>query len=341
MSKKPDMNNLFFFRINDFLTGYLLEQCGKSQKTSESYRDGLTIFRRFITEEKKISLDRFQFSDLTRDLVLEFSEYLQKRYKASTCNQRLAALKSYVKYCADEDITLFQTAAMISRIPFVKEPSLLRPILTEEMMAAIIAAPKTGKNRLRDRVILIILYDTALREAEICNLTLGDIHLERGNSYLTIRGKGNKERYVAISANTEKHVETYLDKFHQSDRHDPNALFIYTNSRGVRGKMSTDNIQRIVKKYSEAVRSNFPDMPEHVHPHMIRRTRATHLYQDNVPLEMVGRILGHSSTETTKIYATPSVEMLRNSMESSFGIEEEEPLWEEEQDLLAKKFGLR
>lgn len=83
--------------------------------------------------------------------------------------------------------------------------------------------------------------------------------------------------------------------------------------KGSQHRISSGNIERIINKYADSIRSEFPNLPDKVYPHMFRRTRATNLYQSGVALELVSRILGHSSTETTKIYATPSIEMLRKS----------------------------
>lgn len=75
---------------------------------------------------------------------------------------------------------------------------------------------------------------------------------------------------------------------------------------------------------------------------MLRRTRATGLYQDGVELELVSRILGHSSTQTTGIYATPSMKMMQEAMGGSIGgMPEEEPLWTDNEDELARICGLR
>ena len=75
--------------------------------------------------------------------------------------------------------------------------------------------------------------------------------------------------------------------------------------------MSVGNVERIINKYTRIIRPEHPGLPEHCYPHMVRRTRATNLYQDGTELELISRILGHSSTETTRIYAIPSVEMMR------------------------------
>jgi len=83
-------------------------------------------------------------------------------------------------------------------------------------------------------------------------------------------------------------------------------------------------------------------MPLKVHPHMFRRTRATNLYQNDVELELVSRILGHSSTQTTRIYAKPSLEMLKKAMEKSSGCSfDATPIWPDKEEELAKICGLR
>lgn len=74
---------------------------------------------------------------------------------------------------------------------------------------------------------------------------------------------------------------------------------------------------------------------------MFRRTRATGWYQDGVPLEMVSRMLGHRYTDTTKIYASPSVEQMRSVIEKNSNEEPEEPLWIGEEENIAKKFHLK
>ena len=106
--------------------------------------------------------------------------------------------------------------------------------------------------------------------------------------------------------------------------------------------MSRRNVQRIVKKYADHIRAGFPDMPASVHPHMIRRTRGTDIYQEN-PIELVAQILGHESIETTKKhYAKESKEMLREVMEKTdkVGYSEKEELNADEEDRLAAFCGL-
>ena len=111
--------------------------------------------------------------------------------------------------------------------------------------------------------------------------------------------------------------------------------------KGRKDRMSVGNVERIIKKYASQIRSQYPDFPEHCYPHMLRRTRATNLYQDGTELELVSRILGHSSTETTRIYAVPSIEMMRKAMETGSLSTEEKPLWPDNEEEMARICGLR
>ena len=106
--------------------------------------------------------------------------------------------------------------------------------------------------------------------------------------------------------------------------------------------MSTGNIERIIKKYADKIRPDHPNLPKSCYPHMVRRTRATNMYQDGTELELISRILGHSSTQTTRIYATPSVEMMRKAMEhNNSAFPDEKPLWEDDESELARLCGIR
>lgn len=107
--------------------------------------------------------------------------------------------------------------------------------------------------------------------------------------------------------------------------------------------MSTANIERFLKKCAQQVREVYPDIPDRVHPHIFRRARATGLYRDGVDLSIVSRFLGHAQLETTRIYATPSVEMMREIIEkSSVNPAAEPPLWNVDTDeAMARLCGLR
>lgn len=339
--KKNDYNHLFFSKTRDFLDVYLPEQCGRSPHTVKAYRDALTIFRRYVVSQG-FSLKKFYFQQCSRDFMLGFLECLQKEgCEKSTCNQRLAAIKAYLWYVADGDISQQQTALAVAHVPFLKNPEKEKAILNEECLRALLAAPGDSHVGIRDTTIMVILYDSAIRLSELLNLKVSDLNLQKAIPYLRIHGKGDKERIVTISDNTAAHIKRYMNHYHLIA--DPNTDYLfYTVIHGQANQMSPGNVERIINKYAEQIRADHRDLPQKVHPHMFRRTRATNLYQSDVELELVSRILGHSSTQTTRIYAKPSIEMLKAAMDKSANnIEAEEPVWPDDENELARLFGLR
>jgi site-specific recombinase XerD len=338
---KSNYDQLFFAKSRDYLDIYLEKQCSRSAYTIKGYRDALTVFRRYVLNQG-ISIKVFKFADCNREFILGYLEYLQTEgYAAATCNQRLAAIKSYLWYVADGDITYQQIALAISHVPFLKEPEKEREILNEECLTALLSAPENSKIGIRDSTIMIVLYDTAIRLSELLNLKISDVNFERTIPYLRIYGKGDKERIVSLSYNTVEHLHQYMRLYHEESNVETDWLF-YTTIHGHTHAMSPGNVERLIEKYATKVRGNVRDFPKKVHPHMFRRTRATNLYQSDVELELVSRILGHSSIQTTRIYAKPSIEMIKKAMEKSDStINAEEPLWPDNEAELARLFGLR
>ena len=194
----------------------------------------------------------------------------------------------------------------------------------------------------RDRTILILLYDSAARLDEILSLRKADLFLSTGSPCIRVVGKGQKERVIGLTERTSTHLKQYLSVFHTKDTEATDLLF-YTTIRGETGKMSEANVERLLKKYAAQVRETYPDIPERVHPHMLRRTRATGLYRDGVDLSIISRFLGHAQLETTRIYATPSVEMMRRAIaKMPMAALDEDPIWDADADaMMAKLCGLR
>ncbi len=339
--KTKDFDKLFFSKTREFLDKYLPAQCARSPHTIKAYRDALTVFRRYVTSQG-LSLKTFGFQDCSRDFLLGFMEYLQQEgYEKSSCNQRLAAIKSYMWYVADGDITWQQNALMVSRVPFLKKPEKEKAILSEDCLKALLSAPDNSNLGMRDATIMIVLYDSAIRLSELLGLKVSDINLQKDTPYLRISGKGDKERIVSISDNAANHLKNYIYKFHHSGTPKTDYLF-YTVIHERANAMSPGNVARIIDKYAVIIRQQYPELPDKVHPHMFRRTRATNLYQSDIELELVSRILGHASTQTTRIYAKPSLEMIKSAMDrSNPELNSEQPLWPDNEDEFARICGLR
>lgn len=341
MSKKPEFKDLFFSKVKDFLEIFLKRQEGRSKETVRAYHTSLAMFYIYVTVVKSLDVMHFTFEDCTYEFVLDYSQYLQetKGLAGSSVNQRLAALKSYLRYVSDGDIALVQIYMAVQKVPLLKVPKLQRPVLEKDVLSTMFSMPKDTKAGRRDRVILILLFDSAIRVSELTAITLGDITMDVSSPSIVIHGKGKKMRSVVLNEKCAAHLEEYLLHYHQKDEFPDTPLF-YTVIHGEMNHMSERNVERIVKKYADLVREKYPSVPDSVYPHMFRRTRATGLYRDGVPLEMIAAILGHSSTETTKRYAIPSVEQMREALEKGQETDDTEHLWEGKEDEIRRMFGL-
>ncbi len=340
---KANNSPLFFSMTYEFLDIYMVKQVGRSPDTIKSYRDALTLFRRFVLNERQYSIAKFTFAQCTRDCIFSFLEDMKSQgSKPGTRNQRLAALKSYLWFAADKDVTLQSIALEVSRVPPCKNPATEKVVLSDDALNTIFNQPANTRMGLRDRTIMILLYDSAIRLAEILNLRIHDICLDEKNPYIRVMGKGSKERVVAINVKTVQHVKQYLDIYCPGGKTEDNLL-LYTVIKGRAGKMSEGNVERFIQQYADKARESCPDMPLRVHLHMLRRTRATNLYQNGVELALISRILGHAFLETTQVYAKPSLAMMREAMNAVEAplTRDEKPLWVGSEEEMAKLCGLR
>ena len=341
--KNSNQSPLFFSMTYEFLEVYLSKQCGRSPHTVESYRDALSLFRRYIVQTVGVSIGHFTFAECTRDCMLGFMNYLSElKSKASTRNQRLAALRSYLMFAADKDISLQSIELEAKRVPHCRVKKVEKTVLQEEAITAILNQPPNTKMGLRDRTIMTLLYDSAARLVEVLGLSVSDVSIDGDNPYIRVNGKGNKHRIVPISLKTAAHLAHYISVYHKNGNSNTNLLF-YTVIKNEIGMISEANVERFIRDYACKAQSSCPSIPDRVHPHMFRRTRATHLYQNGVSLPLVSRLLGHASLETTRVYAQPSMRMLRDAIESVETPKGEaaKPIWEGDEEAMAKLSGLR
>lgn len=337
---------LFFSKIRDWITkGVEIEH---TQSTANAYKDALSIFRRYVSDERAIPLRKFTFDDCTYDFVRDYRNWLLdvKGYAHTTVNQRLAALNSYIAYAATKDVSLLQIQFQVADVPYLREPKKVMPIIeNEDAIRALLSAPKNTHLGRRDAAILTILFDTCIRVSELIEIRLTDVVMKTATPHILIHGKGRKERLTPLSDNAIPIVESYIREFHTEAEIDCEYLF-YAVTHGVAHKQGRRNIERIVQKYGEIAREDFPDLLERVTPHSLRRTHASLMYRDGAPAEAVASILGHESIQTTMDhYAFPSVAQKKQAIEKGTpgtipGLMQETD-WPDDNEEFARLCGLR
>jgi len=343
-------NALYFYRkIRDYLNIYLPNQRGASPNTIKAYREALNSFIDYIVSLEN-PLKQISFSCVSRDAVESFLDWLEqdKGYSISSRNQRLAAIKSFMKYASERDKTLMVLNLEIADIT-KKKNTIPHEIefFSEAALSIILEQPDQNKrNGQRDLVFLIILYDTGARVQEILDLQLRDIHLDGNNPFVSVTGKGRKMRTIPIMEKTRDHLIKYCRKFHPYNQAD-DYLF-YIDRKGIRTQMSADNVGKFIAKYGRQGHLKSTEVPEHLYPHMFRHSRAMHLYHNGMPLPLVAEWLGHSKMDTTRqYYANADTTMKQEAIEKATSklnplINGELDLdWEDDEELLKKLYGLK
>ncbi len=165
---------------------------------------------------------------------------------------------------------------------------------------------------------MIFLYDTGARIQEALDVKICDLRIDKTPT-VTLHGKGGKIRVVPLMKDTVEHLKNYMGVFHKDETwFSPEWLF-YVERKGIRSAMCDDTARLRIQKYAEQARESCPDVPERVHPHLWRHTRAMHLYQHGMDLTLISQWLGHKQVETTLIYAYADTEAKRKAIEKAMG----------------------
>jgi site-specific recombinase XerD len=265
-----------------------------SPHTVKAYRDALQLFRRFLQDEKHLPLSQVTVDHLDHHTVADFLEWLRttRHCGATTCNQRLAALKAFAKYVAQEDIALMAVYTEVSKVRAQRTASAPISYLSESALAALLAEPNQATPRgLRDQCLLVLLYDTGARIQELLHLRLGDVRWQESVPCVYLTGKGQKTRVVPLLPPTVQHLARYIERFHSAPAKHDAALF-YTIIKGHTSPLSADAVARFLQHYAQRARERCSEIPPRVHPHLLRHTRAMHLYQAGVPLSYIKDFLG-------------------------------------------------
>lgn len=312
-------NELFFYQLlRDYLNDYLIVRRNFSVQTLRTYRQSLNQFRLFLSDQKGIPFDAVDFSCFSRKQIYEYLIWLRDDHNCATetLNLRLSAIKSFLKYCSEEELELTSVYLQASSIHAFKGTKNTRvEYLTQPQLKLLFNAPdiSTRLGR-RNRFFLILAYETGGRMQELLDIKIGGIIHSETNVKVRILGKGSKIRYVPLMDSTLKHLDSYLAEFHVSSGNE-DYLF-YTVHDRKKTQMKPGTVDYFLKKYGKQLHKLESDFPANLHAHMLRHSIAMAMYKKGIPISYVKDFLGHSSLMTTAIYSYADEETIAKALES-------------------------
>lgn len=189
----------------------------------------------------------------------------------------------------------------MKRVEKIRTKKIQRKPFTEDEMEQLRIASRTNRNK----AIIEFLFSTACRVSEVSALNRTDVDFIQRE--VIVLGKGNKERKVFLSPRCVAVLKTYIDE--RKDKHP--ALFVSDFGRAKFGRdirrLSKDGIEDMIRAAGR--RAGI----ENAHPHRIRRTAATIALRRGMPIEQVSKMLGHEDLKTTTIYASSTMEEVKQS----------------------------
>lgn len=335
----------YYETIRDWLTIHLPKHKRCSANTVKSYKQTLNTFVDFLVDEKDIKIHKLSFTHFTAENVNDFLDWLQESRKigASTRNQRLMALRSFARYAAGRDAQNLFLQTELANVPMQNHEKSIVEFLSETELKTLLETPdRSTRLGLRDSFMMSLMYDSGARLSEVLNLKLSNFELEQGKPFIYLTGKGNKTRTVPIMDKTVQFFRRYCREFH-GEVYKPDGYLFYSIIHGAIHQLSSDAVQSFMRKYSKRAQKICPSMPNNLHPHQLRHTRAIHLYRGGVPLSIVAQFLGHSKVSTAQMYAYADTEMKREAIRRVEGTNDDllEPaVWENDREMIKRLYGL-
>lgn len=272
-----------------------------SPATVRAYRSDLTDLHRAVGD---IALDDIDL-DALRDWLWQATQRGDAR---STLARRAAAVRSFFGWARDAELIAVDpslrlvTPRRAKTLPVVASADSMRQLLDAQRDAASAGDPVA----LRDHAMLEMLYAAGIRVSELCGTDVDDLDLHRRT--VRVLGKGAKERVVPFGAPAAAALGAYLTRGRPAlqARADAATPALFLGARGARiGPRSVYTlVARVLSPFVGA---------EHVGPHALRHSAATHLLDGGADLRAVQELLGHASLGTTQIYTHVSAERLTST----------------------------
>ncbi|MEW7292015.1 site-specific tyrosine recombinase [Aquimarina sp. 2304DJ70-9] len=267
---------------------YLRIERGLSENSIVNYIFDIERLLKFL-ETKEVQSDPISIeTDILQQFIFETAKLVNPRSQSRI----ISGLKSFFNYLVFED---YRDTNPMDLIESPKIGRKLPDTLSVEEIDLIIGEIDLGKPEgERNRAIIETLYGCGLRVTELIELKLSSLFFEEG--FISVTGKGNKQRFVPIAENTQKFINLYKNEIRNHiaiQKGFEDTLFLNRRGKQLTRAMIFTIIKRLVEKAG---------IHKQVSPHTFRHSFATHLLENGADLRAIQLMLGHESITTTEIY---------------------------------------
>ena len=297
--------------LSSFLIAYLPRTRGVSDNTISAYRDAFILFLQFMADTQGKKPERISFDDFTVTNIDAFLRWLEsdRGSSVSTCNNRLAAIKSFFRYVQTETPEWIDTASAVLAISAKKVAQPVIHYLSVDAIKLLLEAAQA--DGIRDLALLSLMYDSGARVQEIADLVVSDVRLEKPGT-VKLTGKGRKTRIVPLTVQVAGILSRYIKMLKYATQGEP----LFKNWRSE--PIGRAGIAYVLQKHTQTANAASPGVvPQKVTPHMLRHSKAMHLLENGVNLIYIRDFLGHETVVTTEAYAKANPEMKRKAIEAS------------------------
>jgi integrase/recombinase XerD len=284
--------------ITAFLRERLPRQRGASQHTCQSYAYAFQLLFLYASERFNVNPSALELEQLDAPLIMDFLEQLETKRgnTASTRNARLAAIKSFMRFCEYREPAILEQSRRILAIPFKRTDIALIAHLSTTELEAILNVPDLRRRAgVRDRAMLHLCYSAGLRVSELVGLPLAAVDLQSSPSIL-VQGKGRRERCLPLWKQTATDLRAWL-----AVRGEALAPELFLNARGQ--PMTRSGFEYVLRKHVRTACEHCPSLNgKRVSPHVLRHSCAMMILQATGDLRKVSLWLGHADMQTTEVY---------------------------------------
>lgn len=277
---------------------YLRYERNASERTIGEYQDDLKAFESFY----KVLDSTLTWETIDADVIREWMVNMMSRgHKPASVQRRLSAIRSFYRFLLKRGIVHKDPAHNVTA---PKRERALPAFIREKEMDRLIDSPEMWSDNFegrRDRLIIMMFYNTGIRLGELLGLNEEDVSSAR--QAIKVTGKGNKQRIVPFGSELLHLINIYREEKKTLFGLENEAPF-FVNKSG--GRLRNDQVREMVRRQLALVTAQAKRSP-----HVLRHTFATSMLNHQADLESVKELLGHKLLSTTEIYTHTTFEELK------------------------------